>query len=204
MFQLWFQINEIPSEGKQFEISEESAFVDLLSEYGLDYKVSVPLKASFFVIPQEEGCFVRGGIKGKITLPCNRCTEDANVEVDHSFESFEPFPIISEESFLSLKHRDNQNNKTAPKDEDFDADVDEEVIRYNKKLKGLEINLLALAWEELVLSLPIQPLCSKNCKGLCPKCGQNFNNASCDCHLDEGDPRLAALRNLNINQKKLP
>lgn len=35
--------------------------------------------------------------------------------------------------------------------------------------------------EEILLSLPIKPLCEANCKGICPSCGQNLNEKQCDC-----------------------
>jgi uncharacterized protein len=35
--------------------------------------------------------------------------------------------------------------------------------------------------EEIVLDYPIKPLCSPECKGLCPRCGQNFNEGGCCC-----------------------
>ncbi|MBM3211747.1 DUF177 domain-containing protein, partial [Candidatus Poribacteria bacterium] len=38
--------------------------------------------------------------------------------------------------------------------------------------------------ESLLLELPIRILCSENCKGLCPKCGQNLNDGKCDCKLE--------------------
>ena len=35
--------------------------------------------------------------------------------------------------------------------------------------------------------------------GLCDKCGKNLNDGPCDCR-DEGDPRLAVLRQLLENE----
>jgi len=35
--------------------------------------------------------------------------------------------------------------------------------------------------EEIILSYPINPLCSDNCKGLCPRCGHNLNEGGCNC-----------------------
>jgi uncharacterized protein len=35
--------------------------------------------------------------------------------------------------------------------------------------------------EEIILEYPIKPLCKIDCKGLCPKCGQNFNEGGCSC-----------------------
>ena len=35
--------------------------------------------------------------------------------------------------------------------------------------------------EQVLLSLPSRTLCKEDCKGLCPRCGQNLNLAPCSC-----------------------
>ncbi len=35
--------------------------------------------------------------------------------------------------------------------------------------------------EEILLNFPLKPLCSKECKGLCPRCGRNLNEGGCSC-----------------------
>jgi uncharacterized metal-binding protein YceD (DUF177 family) len=45
---------------------------------------------------------------------------------------------------------------------------------------------------ELVLSFPIRYICSPDCKGLCPGCGADLNNAPCTCEKPI-DPRLQKL-----------
>lgn len=34
---------------------------------------------------------------------------------------------------------------------------------------------------EIILDYPIKPLCSPDCKGLCPHCGKNLNKGECNC-----------------------
>ncbi|PTX61247.1 uncharacterized protein C8P63_10742 [Melghirimyces profundicolus] len=50
--------------------------------------------------------------------------------------------------------------------------------------------------EALVLSLPFAPVCREDCKGLCPTCGINWNQESCQCDNRRVDPRLAKLEEL--------
>src|SRR5215475_5648174 len=59
-----------------------------------------------------------------------------------------------------------------------------------------EIDLQQLMREQFYLALPMKPLCSDSCRGLCPVCGTNLNRGTCDCKRDWDDPRLAALREL--------
>jgi len=58
------------------------------------------------------------------------------------------------------------------------------------------IDLTPLLREQAWLSIPMKVLCQPECKGLCPHCGINFNEASCSCEHDEIDPRLEALKEL--------
>ena len=62
-------------------------------------------------------------------------------------------------------------------------------------LDGFRFSPDDLIWEDIVLSLPPKTLCQPGCKGLCPRCGKNLNEGPCAC-APEGDPRLAALRQL--------
>ena len=39
--------------------------------------------------------------------------------------------------------------------------------------------------EQVLLSLPSRTLCKEDCKGLCPRCGQNLNLAPCNCNSSE-------------------
>ena len=36
--------------------------------------------------------------------------------------------------------------------------------------------------EQVLLSLPNRTLCKEDCKGLCPRCGQNLNQEPCNCN----------------------
>jgi hypothetical protein len=50
-------------------------------------------------------------------------------------------------------------------------------------------------------ALPMKPLCRVDCKGLCPNCGTNLNDTTCDCEIRWEDPRLAGLKAL-MNRDK--
>ncbi len=63
-------------------------------------------------------------------------------------------------------------------------------------LENYQLPLDALVEEDLILDQPSKVLCSEECRGLCPVCGQDLNVASCDCRRETVDPRLAALQQL--------
>lgn len=56
------------------------------------------------------------------------------------------------------------------------------------------IDLNPIISEYIVLAKPINPLCSQTCKGLCPICGDNLNEKTCDHKNDTNDPRMDILK----------
>ncbi len=64
---------------------------------------------------------------------------------------------------------------------------------------GRRIDLRTLAVEQIQLELPLKPVCRQDCQGLCPQCGGNRNQVSCDCNPAPVDPRWAALEAFRKN-----
>ncbi|MCX8010231.1 MAG: DUF177 domain-containing protein [Ignavibacteria bacterium] len=62
-----------------------------------------------------------------------------------------------------------------------------------------EIDLSVDVREYILLSVPMKNLCSEECKGLCPKCGKDLNYETCECNIEEIDPRWEKLKNLKLN-----
>lgn len=59
-----------------------------------------------------------------------------------------------------------------------------------------QIDLGPLVREEMLLAIPINPVCRPECQGLCPICGEELSESACN-HEDElVDPRLAVLKSL--------
>ena len=56
--------------------------------------------------------------------------------------------------------------------------------------------------EQVLLSLPDRVLCRPDCKGLCPRCGQNLNQEACSCVAAPADIRWNALADLADRLKK--
>lgn len=69
----------------------------------------------------------------------------------------------------------------------FDEEIDESEIA-----DGL-LDITELVRDTLIAAQPIKNLCKPDCKGLCPKCGQNLNQGECKCDKAKIDPRLEAL-----------
>jgi len=65
----------------------------------------------------------------------------------------------------------------APFEDDFSKEID---LAY--PIAGATfVDLTDDIREEIVVDYPIKPLCQESCKGVCPECGQNLNEAVCGC-----------------------
>lgn len=58
------------------------------------------------------------------------------------------------------------------------------------------LDLTDLVRDQAFLNMPTAALCKPNCLGLCPECGNNFNEGQCSCADEVIDPRLAKLKAL--------
>ena len=86
----------------------------------------------------------------------------------------------------------------------LESSTDEIVCNFDEELTDKEItenvaDITELVHDTFLASLPIQNLCREDCKGLCPVCGKNLNNENCECEKFIADPRLAILKNLNLD-----
>jgi len=59
---------------------------------------------------------------------------------------------------------------------------------------GMVLDLTVEVREAVLVDIPIQQLCTADCRGLCPTCGIDLNTGQCDCSPDRIDPRWEALR----------
>jgi len=58
--------------------------------------------------------------------------------------------------------------------------------------------------QTILLAIPLKLLCSDTCRGLCPRCGLNFNTGSCECSDTIVDSRWEKLREIQQNNLQDP
>jgi uncharacterized protein len=116
-----------------------------------------------------------------LEVPCSRCAEPFRIPIDVPFD------------LSYLPQAENQG--------EGEREVQEEDLS-TSYYRGATIDLGGLLREQFYLALPMKPLCSEECKGLCPQCGTNLNRGSCDCQVRWDDPRLAGLKALLESEKK--
>jgi len=174
MNELWIDISEIPAEGREFSFTDQAIWQNTAKGYQMDVDFSGEIRATFTVTPFGRGCAVFGTLQGDISMPCSRCLEPTALTLSQDIK-------ISE----SL---------------DDDVPTDERLLR--EAHGKIELDAGTILWEQFVLALPGKPLCTPQCKGLCAHCGADKNKNPCSCADSEGDPRLAALRNLKVADRK--
>jgi uncharacterized protein len=106
---------------------------------------------------------------------CDRCLEPASCPIDADFELYYR-PV--EEGYGEEKAIDEGEAEMGF----YEGD-------------GVELN--DVLREFILLTLPMQRVCSEDCKGICPECGQNRNQKECACLGAAADDRWAALKHLN-------
>lgn len=62
--------------------------------------------------------------------------------------------------------------------------------------EGEIVDLTDIVLNNILLSLPMKPVCREDCKGLCPKCGSDMNIDKCRCAEKDIDPRFSVLKDL--------
>jgi uncharacterized protein len=72
----------------------------------------------------------------------------------------------------------------------FEQDSD---LEETYPLHGDQIDLEPLARDAVLLELPLTPLCSEVCQGLCSTCGANRNEGDCGHSITPTDSRWASL-----------
>ena len=126
---------------------------------------------------------VQGTLKTRARLSCSRCLKNFDTPLASDFELSYTKEIpglmdVFDEQEIELK-------------------VEEIGMFY---FKGEEINLQQGIQEQVVMALPLQPLCDENCKGLCPRCGSDLNQGDCGCKNELSANKFAVLKNLKLDK----
>ena len=72
----------------------------------------------------------------------------------------------------------------------------EDTKELKANVEDMVLDVSGLAREAVVLGLPELVVCTAECKGLCPDCGQDLNRGLCECVPTPGDERWEKLRDL--------
>jgi uncharacterized protein len=167
-------LDQIPPEGLVRDLrvpDAESAGFDLApSQEG-------PLQVSLEISRHGNEVLVRGTVALDVGLECSRCLGSFSTPLESELERY------------------LEKGKGAGDDEE--GEFTEEDIDVEPLEKGV-FDLREMIAEQIHLSLPVKPLCKESCRGLCPRCGVDWNKETCSCAGGETDPRWEALKQLKV------
>jgi uncharacterized protein len=147
-----------------------------------DYQVAAPVELIMDVAKSGAEAFnVTGRIKTRLELACGRCLEPYEIPVDAAFEL----------RYVPQSQNVGEDEREIGEDDLTTAYYKDGVLDIGELLR-----------EQVQLALPMKPLCSDACRGLCPQCGTNLNRTECGCAPAWEDPRLAPLKSLLTKSKE--
>jgi uncharacterized protein len=122
-----------------------------------------------------QGILADGEVTTVVERQCDRCLEPFRSSITFPLrEQF--YPTIDIATGVPLPATEDE--LVFPIDQNHVLDL-REAIRQN-----------------LLLALPMRSVCREDCRGLCPRCGQNLNVGPCDCEPEADDERFGPLRAL--------
>lgn len=156
--------------GREYDLDDDIADIEPSLE------VVGPLIGKVKLLRVTGGILVTGHAQTQVRVPCSRCLRPTIVTVEFDLE--EQFrPSIDLISGATIAMEDGEDPATR---------IDSRHM----------LDLTEVVRQNLLLSIPLSPLCDPQCRGLCPGCGANLNEEPCTCQREEGDPRLSVLREL--------
>lgn len=141
---------------KEFFISIPLKDLDLPENYYLEEK---NIDVKLHLLKDKDGYVITITLNTTVNMSCDRCL------------TVFPQKFEFTESVLFTKK--------LPKHQELsEEDLYSEYLEDEEKF-----NLNEFVREEILVNTPMKVLCKEDCKGLCPYCGINKNEESCDCEI---------------------
>jgi DUF177 domain-containing protein len=166
------RVADIPEEGLKLELAYEASDFEGLGD---EVRVSSPVQAFFSLKKIETTVYLTGGMEADIELACSRCGKPFGVHMSAQFK----LDLVPAESL--------------PREEERELQAGDLEVEFYKN--GI-IDFKDFLREQVLLQVPMKPLCTEDCRGLCQYCGQDLNLAQCECEPPAGHPGLAGLKDL--------
>lgn len=166
------EIDSIPEGSSHIDLAEEARELEVAEDSGI-VSFESPLRLKLDVMRSSGEIVLRGDAGVDVTLDCGRCLKQYKARLGATL------------NILCLFGE-------APS-----ADIEgcrEGVIEIPANSRYIDVTDEVRS--ELMVHLPVKPLCREDCKGLCPVCGVDLNEKKCSCKRDDHDSRWDALKNL--------
>lgn len=159
----------LTSEGRQVRKSADLEMASFDCRMG-NYEIVGRSPVSFLFTNIEDGkARVEGNVRLKFRALCDRCLAEVPVTLELDFDR-----VVAAS----------------------DVETEEEEIDDLSFMEGCQLNVETFVYNEIIGNWPAKILCKEDCKGICPKCGQNLNIKDCGCDTFVPDPRMAAIQDI--------
>lgn len=175
---LQISIKSIPDTGKQvsLELGKEWFARWRQEDPGLGFS-EAEVGGAVFLAKHRKDILIRGRLDGYLGLSCSRCLEPLSLPVAADFD------LLLAPAPPGRGSEESEELSARQLDLDF--------------YSGDTVDLETLVREQIILMVPLKPLCRENCRGLCQSCGANLNRDTCSCREKaEGAAPLARLTKL--------
>ena len=137
------------------------------------------VSASLKLVKQDVNVYIQARMSVVMETECARCLKPVRRTLKATSENqYEPLPDLTGK----------------PQEEIGIRYYSDEYIDLSEDLR-----------ENLLLEVPARVLCSDDCKGLCPHCGQDLNTGKCNCSLESEEVKTGKFaefaRSLELKRK---
>ena len=185
----------------QFNTHELPRRAGEMKEYQLDLEILEPVGVPLVAVPAgdvievdmrlesvAEGILLSADLYAIAKGECIRCLDPVEITVERKIQELYRYEPTNEKGGKRKKHSSRTDNS-----DEIDLDAVDELW-----LDGNEMNLEIPIRDAVVLDLPVNPLCSDECLGLCPNCGEKWEKLP-EGHAHEViDARWAGLAGLDF------
>lgn len=157
---MFLKVEDIGLAGLTVEEPVEAALIEEWLGAGSVYSPAGDGKVRLTAELVGQNILVRGNLTAGLETECSGCLKELEVGAEVPFTAL----------FV-------ERNPVVPGGEDESGGTDEEMIFFS----GPILELDEVLRDALLLSLPMAPRCSDECRGLCPSCGADLNSGPCGC-----------------------
>jgi uncharacterized protein len=177
-------IDDIKDQGLSIEFEEKPEKFPILVDitHSADCVFHFPLKFKVRAIRVKEMVKIEGRLETRIRLTCSRCLEQ--------FEN----PLVTNFVLTYAQEQPETTKNSGGGGIELSAE-EAGLVTFT----GTEIDLKEALQEQVVMAIPMRPLCAETCKGLCSRCGANLNDGDCGCRKNSLSTKFAVLKDWKLD-----
>jgi uncharacterized protein len=142
--------------------THEYHFQSSPADLGLDGKFTKPVAVDVTLDKTSSEVFLQTQIRTVGSFECDRCVTDFEQEVSTEYR-------------MVYLYREADSGRYPP----------EEIRTISHDMVSLD--LTEDVRESILLAVPLKLLCKPDCRGLCPRCGTDWNIRACNCDVTTSD-----------------